>query len=329
MASVTKDLNSMLFTYLILIAGFFILIVGANFLVEGAASLGKKLKMSSAIIGFTIVAVGTSLPELIINVFASIEQKTDLAIANVIGSNIMNTLLVIGVAASFFPIIPDRKTLSSFLPLSLMSALLLAFFAGISFSSEASMASINRGEGIILFLLFFGFLMFSWNFSKKEVVQETAKIKELSVIKSVVYIILGIIGLYFGGSWVIEGINQLMMRFGLSEAIVGITIVAVATSLPELVTSIVAALKKNSGIALGNALGSNIVNVFLVLGISAIITPLTYSSHLNLDVTIMAVSNVAVFFFVIVGKGRQITRAEGIIMMMIYFSYITWLIVKG
>ncbi|MBE0639601.1 MAG: calcium/sodium antiporter [Bacteroidales bacterium] len=319
----------MIVHYITFAAGFVILILGANYLVEGASSLGRKLNMSSIIIGFTIVAAGTSLPELIINIFASISKKTDLAIANVVGSNTMNTLLVIGAAALIFPIVPSRRTVYTFLPISLLAALLLAFFAWINFSSDAPFAIISRWEGIFFLALFIGFLVFSMYYARTETESDVEEVKEFTLKRSLLYVIAGIAGLYFGGEWVMGGVNHLMVQFGLSQAIVGIAIVAVITSLPELVTSILAAFKKNSGIALGNALGSNIVNVFLVLGVSSVITPLHYSSLLNLDVTLMALANLAVFFFVIVGKGRQINRLEGFIMMLIYFSYFGFLIWRG
>lgn len=319
----------MLIQFITFIAGFVILILGANYLVEGAASLGRKLNMSSLIIGFTIVAAGTSLPELFINIFASIDRKTDLAIANVVGSNTMNTLLVIGVAALIFPIIPSRRTLYTFLPISLLSALMLALFAWINFSSDAPFAIISRLEGIFLLVMFIGYLTFLRFYAKTEIDSEIEEVKEFTLKRSLLYVFAGVAGLYFGGEWIMRGVNHLMVQFGLSQAIVGIAIVAVITSLPELITSILSAFKKNSGIALGNALGSNIVNVFLVLGVSAVITPLHYSPILNMDVTLMALANLAVFFFVIVGKGRQISRLEGFVMMLIYFGYFGLLIWRG
>ena len=196
--------------YFLTIAGFVILIAGANFLVDGAASLGKKLKMSSLIIGFTIVAAGTSLPELIINIFASIRNQADLAIANIVGSNNMNTLLVIGAAAAIYPIIPTRRTLYSFLPISLLAALLVAFFAWNNVSPDDGISILSRFEGILLIILFFGFLAFSWYFSKGEVETED-DIKEFTVIRSLIYVVAGIGGLYFGGRWVIDGISHLMV----------------------------------------------------------------------------------------------------------------------
>jgi cation:H+ antiporter len=315
--------------YIAFVAGFIILIFGANFLVDGAASFGKKMKMSSLIIGFTIVAAGTSLPELIINVFASINKQTDLAISNVIGSNTMNTLLVIGVAALIYPIVPTRRTLYVFLPISLFAALLVAFFGWSSFMIEIERATITRVEGVLMLVLMVAFLVYMWRVSNSEGDIEEATISEFSVKKSLFLMIAGIAGLYFGGRWVVNGVEILVERFGISQAVIGITIVAVVTSLPELVTSILAALKKNSGIALGNALGSNIFNVFLVLGVSSVITPLNYSGMLNFDVTVMAMANLAVFLFVILGKGRMINRLEGLLLSLFYFGYIAFLIYRG
>lgn len=315
--------------YLAFIAGFIVLIFGANFLVDGAASFGRKMKMSSLMIGLTIVAAGTSLPELIVNIFASINKQADLAIANVVGSNSMNTLLVIGVAALIYPIVPARRTVFVELPISLLAALLVAVFGLISFSVEQDHATISRFEGVILLLLMLAFLGYLWRTNQKDTGNEEDNVREFSVLKSILLMIGGIAGLYFGGRWVVDGVGFFVVKFGLSQAVIGVTIVAVVTSLPELVTTILAATKKNSGIALGNALGSNIFNVFLVLGVSSVIAPLNYSWMLNFDVTVMALSNLAVFAFVFLGKGKMINRLEGFLLSFFYFGYIAFLIYRG
>jgi len=319
----------MLMVYILFVLGFVILIAGAGILVDGASSIGHKMKMSSVVIGFTIVALGTSLPELIINVVASMRGTTDIAITNVLGSNIMNTLFIIGASAFIFHIIPGKRTIRTLVPISLFAAIMLGVFANTNLFKVSDGRTLDFVEGIILILFLGGYLYFSYRFSKSGSDLVSDEIKEFSVVKSVAMILVGVAGLYFGGTWVVDGAVVIATDFGMSNALVGITIIAVATSLPELVTSIIAALKKNSGIALGNALGSNIFNIFLVLGLSSIIKPLPFSKALNFDIGVMIMANLVVAFFVLVGKGKKITRTEGMLMMLVYLAYITWLILSN
>jgi cation:H+ antiporter len=314
--------------YVLFVLGFAVLIIGANVLVDGASSIGRKLKMSPIVIGFTIVALGTSLPELIINVFASARGETDLAITNVLGSNIMNTLFIIGASAFIFHIIPGKRTIWSLVPISLFASFLLMIFANYTFFGTSDSPVIDSIEGGIFILCLIAYLYFSYRFSKSDDDSQLDEIKEFSTFKSISLIAAGAAGLYFGGNWVVDGAMVIAGEFGMSTALMGITIVAVATSLPELVTSVIAALKKNSGIALGNALGSNIFNIFLVLGISSIIRPLPFNTALNFDIAIMLVSSIAVTFFVYVGRGKMITKPEGGIMMALYILYISWLVFR-
>jgi len=309
--------------YILFVIGFIVLLYGANLLVDGASSLGSKFKLSPIVIGFTLVALGTSLPELLINIFASIKGETDLAITNVLGSNIMNTMFIIGAAAVIFPIYPDKKTIKTLIPISLIAALILGFLANFEFPNTENPKAIGRNEGFILIGLLMAYLYYSWRFSKSEKnLPSDIAIKEFSVFNSVALILLGVAGLYFGGKWVVDGAILIASEFGISKALVGITIIAVATSLPELVTSVIAAFKKNSGIALGNALGSNIFNVFLVLGVSSVIKPLPFNEKLNLDVGMMIFSNLILLVFILIGKGKVITKTEGVIIMLIYLCYI-------
>lgn len=315
--------------YVLFVIGFVILIIGANTLVDGASSAGKKIKMSPVVIGFTIVALGTSLPELIINVFASVRGETDLAITNVLGSNIMNTLFIIGASAFIYHIVPGRKTVITLVPISLFAAIVLGIFANFQFRELTLSPAISRAEGIIMVGLLIAYLWFSYRFSKSESEFVPGEIKIFSTGRSMAMIAGGVAGLYFGGTWVVDGVVVIAKEFGMSSALVGITIIAVATSLPELVTSTIAALKKNSGVAIGNALGSNIFNVFLVLGVSSIIRPLSFNTALNFDISVMIASNLVVALFVWLGRGRMITRTEGSIMMLVYLGYIVWLVLNN
>jgi len=310
-------------TILLFAIGFAILIYGANLLVEGASSLGRRFRLSSLVIGFTIVALGTSLPELIINIFASLSGETDLAITNVVGSNIMNTLLILGVSAVIFPVAPDRRSVWSLIPFSLFAAVVIYFLI------EFGNYKIDLLEGIFLIVVLIIYLAFSYFYSKGETSFLPDDIKEMPLGQSFLMIVAGVAGLYFGGNWVVEGAVFIAEKAGMSKALVGITILAVATSLPELVTSVIAAMRKNTGIALGNALGSNIFNVFLVLGASSIITPLPFPVFLKPDILVMILSNLAVLLFIYLGKGHKISRLEGLLMALIYAGYIFFVIVRN
>ncbi|HZK08046.1 MAG TPA: calcium/sodium antiporter [Bacteroidales bacterium] len=314
--------------YVLFVVGFVILIAGANILVTGASSVGKHFKMSSLVIGATIVALGTSLPELIINVFASVRGQTDLAITNVMGSNIMNTLLIIGITAMILPIIPGRKVMRTIVPISLIASLVLGLLVYINLEPLAAGHVIDFLEGLVLLALLIGYLLFTYFFIRKtgDEAQQAHEIKEYALWKSMLMIVVGVAGLYFGGNWVVKGAVHVAESFGMSQALVGITIVAVATSLPELITSVLAAMRKNSDIAIGNALGSNVFNIFLILGVSAMINPLPFSATLSIDLWVMILSNLVVVFFVWVGRGKKITRLEGALMASIYVAYIIWLL---
>ena len=314
--------------YLLFVSGFVLLMAGANVLIEGAGSVGRRMGMSPVVIGFTIVALGTSLPELIINVFAASRGETDLAITNVLGSNIMNTLFIVGVAAMILPIVPGNKTTFTLVPVSLLAGIALMLFANFSLLPWSPAGTISRWEGVGLLVLLVGYLLFSKKFGKGEGDEEGA-IKVMGLPRSLIMIVIGILGLYFGGNWVVEGAVVIASDFGISQAMIGITVIAVATSLPELVTSVIAAYKKNSGIALGNALGSNVFNVFLVLGISSLIRPLPFSAQFNIDAGVMVFSNFIVFLFVFAGRGRVINRLEGILMMLAYIVYIATLVLRN
>nr|NQU93258.1 calcium/sodium antiporter [Bacteroidota bacterium] len=314
--------------YFLFIIGFIFLIQGAGFLVDGASSVGTKLKLSPVVIGFTIVALGTSLPELIINVFASIEGETDLAISNVIGSNIMNTLFIMGAAAIIFPIQSDSKTIYTLIPISFFAAVLMGVFANFRIFGFEAKNSISTIEGTIMLLMLAVYFWYSRRFSKSEKNNSHQKIREFSVINSILLITFGMAGLFFGGKWIILGSEAISNDLGLSKAFFGITIIAVITSLPELVTSVVAAFKKNSGIALGNAVGSNIYNIFLVLGISAVIRPLPFNNVMNTDLAMVIASNVILFLILAIGKGKRIGKSEGFILMIVYLVYIIGLILR-
>jgi cation:H+ antiporter len=307
--------------YFLFFLGFVILILGAKFLVDGAASIGTKAGLSQLVIGLTVVALGTSLPEFVINVFASIKGNTGLAIGNVLGSNIMNTLLIIGIAATIYPIkMPDRKCRTDVL-FSLMSTVVIFILANDMLFGRAE-NFIDRSDGLILLAFLLAFLYYSFFVEKK--VENDGSIRQYGYALSVVFIIAGGFGLYFGGKWIVSGASQIAADLGMSDTLIGLTIVAVATSLPELVTSIIAAMKKNTALAIGNAVGSNVFNVFLVLGSSSIITAIPFQFDLNIELAGLFASGLLVIFFIHKDFGKPemaISRIEGGILILMYILY--------
>ncbi len=311
----------MFITYLSFFLGFALLIAGAQMLVNGASSIGIKLKVSQMIMGLTIVALGTSLPELIVNIFAGIKGNTDLAIGNILGSNITNTLLVVGVAAIIIPIHFQKKTLKRDIPFSLFAPVLLFMLANDFIFGRPNI--ISRSDGVVL-LIFLGFFLYFTFFKQGDLnPAEQEDLKQYSLWLSVLFIVLGGTGLYFGGEWIVDGAVKIATSMGISETAMGLTLVAGATSLPELATSVIAARKNNTDMALGNAVGSNILNIFLVLGVTALIKPIPYAPKLNIELGLVLVSGLLLLAFAKMGKTKNtLNRAEGILLVMIYVAFI-------
>lgn len=308
----------------LLILGFVALILGANWLVNGATSIGVKAKLSPLIIGLTIVAFGTSLPEMIVNVFSCIKGSPGLAIGNIIGSNTMNILLILGVSSMIFPIDVSRVSIRRDIPAGFVATLAITLMANDYFT--ATSGTINWMEGLVLLLMGFIYLYLTFKKSSElsefsETSEDSETPKALPWSKTIFQLILGIIGLYIGGELVSNNAQKLALSWGMSESTVGLTVVATATSLPELITSIVAALKKNSAIAIGNVLGSNILNIFMVLGVSSLIIPLPFDSKMNQQLMILFAANAIMLTTVFTGKGRKISRFEGVILTLGYVGF--------
>ena len=301
-----------------MIVGFVALILGANWLVNGATSVGIRAKLSPLIIGLTIVAFGTSLPEMIVNVFSCAKGSPGLAIGNIIGSNTMNILLILGVSALIWPIDVSRVSIRRDIPAGFVATLAITLMANYLFTGQAR--TINWIEGIVLLLMGFSYLLLTM--LKNDPQEETESIQEaMPWGKTIFALIAGIVGLYLGGELVSRNAQILARNWGMSESTIGLTVVATATSLPELITSIVAATKKNSGIAIGNVLGSNILNIFMVLGISALITPLPFDPMMNKQLMILFAANVLMLMFVFTGKGHKISRWEGALLTLGYVGF--------
>ena len=312
-----KNMDSIL-TYSLLILGFVALILGANWLVNGATSVGIRAKLSPLIIGVTIVAFGTSLPEMIINIFSCIKGSAALAIGNIIGSNTMNILLILGVSSIIYPIDVSKISIRRDIIAGFIAILAIALMTS-RFLTESS-TTINWIEGLVL-LFFAGIYLYS-TFKNNSSDDSIEKQVPMPWGKTILSLTFGIVGLYLGGELVSSNAQKLALSWGMSESTIGLTVVATATSLPELITSIVAALKKNSSIAIGNVLGSNILNIFVVLGISSLITPLPFDTKMNQQLLILFVANVIMVTTIFVGEGKKISRLEGVILTLGYIAFI-------
>jgi len=313
-------------TYILFIIGFVILIKGAGLLVDGSASIAKRLKISTIVIGLTIVAFGTSTPEFIVNVFASAQGNTEIAIGNILGSNIANILLILGMSAIIYPLVTKKNTVWKEIPLSLLAAILVGVLANDALIDGGVFSGLSRIDGLVLIAFFIIFLYYTFGISK--IGEETIDIdiNQMSYLKSSLFIIVGLSGLILGGKWVVDGAVRIAGLFNISESLIGLTIVALGTSLPELATSAVAAYKKQTDIAIGNIVGSNIYNIFFILGVSAIIRPLPFSSSSNLDIVMTVLASLIMFILVFVSKKQTIEKWAGALMILIYIGYLAFLI---
>ena len=313
-------------TYILFVVGFVLLISGANLLVEGSASIAKKLNISSIVIGLTIVAFGTSAPELIVNIFASVQGNTEIAIGNILGSNIVNILLILGISAIIYPLATKENTVWKEIPLSLLAAILVGVMVNDLLIDGGTFSGLTRIDGIVFIAFFIIFLYYTFGISKVSGENTDLEIKEMSYMKSSLYIIGGLLGLVFGGKWIVDGAIKIAEGFNVSQSLIGLTVVAIGTSLPELATSAVAAYKKQSDIAIGNVVGSNIFNIFWILGLSAVINPLPFSKDSVIDIIMTIVASLILFLIMFIGKKHTVERWQGVIMILIYIGYVAYLI---
>lgn len=314
-------------SFLILIIGFFFLIKGADLFVEGAASIARKFNVPAMVIGLTIVAMGTSAPEAAVSVTSSLAGQNDMSVANVVGSNFFNILVVLGVSAIIAKLPVQKNTIKKDAPfLLLVSALLLLFSLNLN---------INRVEGLALLILFTYFLISTVISAKKasmEASNEAATTmdlevtEELSMPKTILLSIIGIVGIILGGDMVVNSATDIATSFGMSANLVGLTIVAVGTSLPEFVTSVVAIKKGETEIAIGNVIGSNIFNILLVLGLAATISPITISTFALIDVAFMVAITILLYLFM--KKDNSLVKSQGIIFLVIYIAYMVYTIFR-
>ena len=303
----------------ILILGFVVLIKGADWLVDGATSLARKHNVSDLAIGLTVVAFGTSAPELVVNVFASIQGHESIAFGNIIGSNNFNLYVILGIAGLITPLVVQSSTVRKEIPLSFIAMLLLFFLANNFFLSETRVLS--RIDGLILLAMFAFFLYYVYSQLKSDPAEKVSEHHLPGHVKIWGLIILGLGGLILGGRLVVTSAIELATMLGVSEKIIGLTIVAAGTSMPELATSVVAALKKNNDIAVGNIIGSNIFNIFFILGISAVLRPLGFDTSFNTDIYLLAFGTAVLLIFMFTGRKKRLDRWEAAILLAIYIGY--------
>jgi cation:H+ antiporter len=319
--------------YVLFILGFLFLIKGASVLVDGSSSIAKRLNISNIVIGLTIVSFGTSAPELIINILASINGETDIAIGNILGSNIANILLILGVAGLIYPLTVHRNTVWKEIPLSLLAAIILGVMANSVLIDGIGFAGLTRTNGIVLLTFFIIFMYYTFGIAKNGVKEQEVDIpseqKIHSLPASLMFILLGLLALAIGGQWVVDGAIHIATIFGLSTSFIGLTVIAIGTSLPELFTSAVAAFKRNTDIAIGNAVGSNIFNIFWILGISAIINPIPFKPFNNSDIGMAIFASLLLFTIMFIGKRHTLERWQGGLFIVTYIAYIVFLLYRG
>ena len=282
------------------------------------------------VIGLTVVAFGTSTPELSINVISSVKGNTDIAIGNILGSNIANIFLILGVSSMIYPLTVTKGTVWREIPFSLLAALVLAFLANDQLMDKYGDPSLTRADGLVFLLFFSVFMYYSFNIAQSiEGMEDHISKKHYGLLKSVLLVIFGLIGLSLGGKWIVDGAVYLAFHFGMTQSLVGLTIVAIGTSLPELATSAVAAYKKNVEIAVGSVVGSNIFNVFFVLGISSIIRPIAFQKRNNIDIFVVILASLLLFGYMFTGKRQSLDRWEGAVFLILYTVYIVFVVIRG
>lgn len=323
---------------LAIIIGFVLLIYGADWLVNGASAIAKRYGVSSLVIGLTVVAFGTSMPEFVVSIIAATQGNTDIAITNILGSNSLNVFIILGLSALIYPVKSQLQARRFDIPWSLLAGLLVLFFAIYTRPMNVQWGDFGHfhlthgfisGIGGWVLLVFFGiFLWHSFRCAKQTTTDESSTIKDISSVKSILLIGIGLAGLMIGGELIVHSATSLATQMGVSDAIIGLTIVALGTSLPELATSCIAAAKHNSDMALGNVIGSNIFNVFFILGTGAVIHPLPTYNGLWLDALMVALSSLLVMAFVYFTKNHEIKRWHGALLLIIYGIYLSYRIIS-
>ncbi len=317
----------MVITYLFFVLGIVFLVKGANWIVDSSSSIAERLGVSGLIIGLTVVAFGTSLPELVVNLFAVAKGSSEIAFGNVVGSNIANVLLVLGIVACFGNIQLKHETIWHEIPFALLAAFVLFVLTGNLFGAKEFL---TRDDGLILLGLLSVFLYYVFLMAKKGNKElDVSAIVDRSNLLIGLKLVLGIVGIYFGGQWVVEGAVVIANQLGLSEFLISATVIAVGTSLPELVVSVVAVMRGNVGLAIGNIVGSNVFNVCWVLGIVPLISPLKIPAFIGFDIGVMFLATLVLLIFVFVGEKHELRRKDGILLLLFYVMYVWYVVVRG
>lgn len=303
--------------YILLVVALALVVVGAMLLTDGSVALARRMHIPEFIVGLTIVAVGTSMPELTVSMISAVEGYGDMAIGNVVGSNIANTLLILGLCAVFSPVLFTENNIKRDVPINLGASVMLLLVVSTS-------ALIGRIEGIILLVAYVAMILFSIRSERKamtETKEEDAK-GDMSALRIVVWIIAGLAALIYGGDMFVDSATNIALAWGVSEAVIAITLVAVGTSLPELATNIASIAKGNASLALGNVLGSNIANILLILGACSTVTPLSMGGVSMTDIYVVVATAVALLLFAIFWGDKRITRIEGLLFLIFYIGYV-------
>lgn len=310
--------------FLILAAGIVAVILGANWLVDGASSVARRFGVSDLIIGLTVVAFGTSAPELAVNIISAYKGETDIAIGNILGSNISNILLILGITSIIYPLRVQRNTKWKEIPFSLFAAVVLGLLANDYFIDKDDKGNVvSRLDGMLLLIFFLIFMLYIFRTAKQQlVIREESK--PMPLWKAIGLFMVGLVALIAGGNYLVGAAVNIAVKLGMSERVIGLTIIAIGTSMPELATSVVAAYKKNADIAVGNIVGSNIFNIFLVLGATSVIRPLPFYPASNLDVIVTIVASLLLFLTTVIFGMNRLVRAEGFIFLVLYICYITY-----
>ncbi len=311
-------------SYLLFFAGFVLLVSGAGWLVDGAASLAKRHRISNLVIGMTIVALGTSAPELVVNLVASFRETADVAMGNILGSNVSNIFLILGVSALVFPLAVERNTLWMEVPYALMGALLIGLLANDLLWSSSGTTVVGRIDGIVLMVFFLLFMGYAFGISGSRGLAEV-EVRQYPKWLSWMMVLTGMLALVAGGRWIVDGAVAIASQLGMSEAVISLSMVALGTSLPELATCVAAARKRNAGIVIGNILGSNVFNIFFVLGVSALIKPLPFNPVMNFDVLTGILAMVLLWVFLMASRSRTLGRWQGGALVTGYLVYLTLL----
>lgn len=317
----------MILSIIFFIVGIVLVILGADWLTKGASALARRFNISELVIGLTIVAIGTSLPELVISLGSALKGSSGLSLGNVIGSNIFNSLLILGVTAIIMPIKFNAKMLTREIPFNLLASVVLILISGSMLVGGAQGEVITRNGGLILLCFLMVFMRYTFSITGDDTEEDAQDV--LSVGKVVLLIICGLAGLILGGNLFVNGATDIARVIGMSEAVIGITIVSAGSSLPELAVSVNAARKGNVGIALGNVLGSNILNIFFILGCSASITPISLDGFSFVDYYVLICSSLLIYIVAKFGGKSIITRFEGAVLVLGYIAYTAYLLVNA